>query len=298
MLSPEGQRIRLWLLQKVKNAHPPSSIQEARVGVEAFAARASLPPGIRIEPVAAGSVPAEWVGTSDSINDKVILHLHGGGYTMGSCTTARGLASLLSVSSGMRVLSVGYRLAPEYPFPAAIEDATAAYRWLLSRGIPPRQIIMTGESSGGGLVLAAQVALRDDNVVLPAGAVLFSPWTDLACTGGSMITRAEADPWLTADWTRSNAALYAGGEDLCHPLISPLYADLRSLPPLLIHVGSDEILLDDSTRVAERAKAVGIDVTLNVWNDMWHVWHCFALRLPEGQRAMEQIARFIQQRLG
>jgi epsilon-lactone hydrolase len=297
LLSEEGQHIRLWLLQNMKNAPPPSSIQEARDGLKVLASRKPLPAGTRVEPTTAGGVSGEWVSAPDAATDKVILYLHGGGYTMGSSKASHSGASFLSAASGCRVLVIDYRLAPEHPFPAAIEDATAAYRWLIDQGILPHHVVIKGASSGGGLALAALVMLRDAGVALPACAVLLSPWTDLAGTGESMTTRAEADPMVTPDMNRYHAVLYAGGTDLRHPLISPLYADLHGLPPLLIQVGSDEIMLDDSTRVAERAKAAGVEVTLDIWEGMWHVWHAFAAQLPEGQRALEQIGQFIRRKL-
>ncbi len=297
MLSPESQQIRLWLVQNMKNAPPPSSIQEARDGLNALARQTPLPAGTQVEPITAGGVPCDWVSAPDTATDKIILCLHGGGYTMGSSQSVHRIASLLSTASGCRALVIDYRLAPEHPFPAAIEDVTAAYRWLLDQGILPHHIVIVGVSSGGGLTLATLVTLRDAGVALPASAVLLSPWTDLAGTGESMTTRAEADPMVTPDMNRYHAALYSGEMDLRHPLISPLYADLSGLPPLLIHVGSDEIMLDDSIRVAERAKAVGVEVTLDVWEGMWHVWHAFAAQLPEGQQALDQVGQIIRRKL-
>ena len=297
MVSPESRQIRLWLIQNMKNSPPPSSIEEARKRLNVLASRRTLAASTRIEPAAAGGVHGEWVSAPDAAADRCILCLHGGGYTMGTSTSMHGIASILSAVSGYRALAIGYRLAPEHPFPAALEDSIAAYRWLLDQGILPRHIGIVGVSAGGGLALATLVSLREAGVALPACAVLLSPWTDLAGTGESMTTRAEADPWITPRMNRYHASLYAQGEDLRHPLISPLYADLRGLPPLLIHVGGDEIMLDDSTRVAERARAAGVEVTLDVWEGMWHAWHAFAPQLPEGQRALEQVGQFIRRKL-
>ncbi len=297
MLSPESNQIRLWLIQNMKNAPPPSSIEEARDRLNMLASRRTLAAATRVEPIMAGGVPGEWVSAPDAATDKCILCLHGGGYTMGTSKSVHGIASILSAVSGYRALAIGYRLAPEHPFPAALEDATAAYRWLLDQGILPRHITIVGVSAGGGLALSTLVTLRDAVIALPACAVLLSPWTDLAGTGESMTTRAEADPWITPHMNQYHARLYAKGADLRHPLISPLYADLHGLPPLLIHVGSDEVMLDDSTRVAERAKADGVEVTLDVWEGMWHAWHAFAPQLPEGQRALEKVGQFIRRKL-
>jgi acetyl esterase/lipase len=296
MISPEGQRIRNWLSENLKNAPRPSSIQEARAGLEAMASQKQVVAGSLIVPVMLGSVPGEWVSALGDDSEKVILYLHGGGYTMGSLKSSRAMVSELSSASGINALVVDYRLAPEHPFPAAVEDSTAAYRRLLDQGTRPDRVVIVGDSSGGGLALALLVTLRDSGIAPPAAAVLLSPWTDLAGTGESMITRADVDPWLTPDQNRANAALYAGETDLKNPLVSPLYADLGGLPPLLIHVGGDEIMLDDSTRLADRARAAGVEVTLDIWEGMWHAWHHFAPKLPEAVRAIEQIGKFIREK--
>jgi acetyl esterase/lipase len=229
MVSPESQQIRLWLKQNMKNAPLPSSIAAAREALKAL--RKPLPAGTIVDPVTAGGVPGEWVSAPNAASDKIFLCLHGGGYTMSSSKGFHPLASLLSASSGCRGLVIDYRLAPEHPFPAALEDATAAYRWMLEQGNPARNIIIVGISCGGGLALAAMITLREAGVPLPAGAVLLSPWTDLAGTGESITTRAEVDPMITPEMNRFHAALYANGDDLHHPLISPLYSDLHGLPP-------------------------------------------------------------------
>jgi len=294
MASPESERIRRWLVRNVKQAPLPSSIQEARANLEGMSSWVPLPSLTRVEPVLAGSVSGEWVSAPGAAQDRVILCLHGGGYTMGSSKATHVLAANFSAASGCRVLVIDYRLAPEHPFPAALEDTISAYRWLLQQGIRSDRIVLAGLSAGGGLALSALVSLRDAKIDLPAAAVLISPWTDLAGTGKSVGTRAKADPWLTDEMNQYHAALYAGGKDLRHPLISPLYADLHGLPPLLIHVGTDEIMLDDSTRIAEQARNAGVEATLDVWEGMWHVWHAFASRLPEGKKAIEQIGQFIR----
>ena len=225
----------------------------------------------------AGGVSGEWVSAPDAAASHVILCLHGGGFTMGSSKATHVLASYFSTASGCRALVIDYRLAPEHPFPAALEDTIAAYRWLLDQGILSSRIVIVGLSAGGGLALSSLVALRDAAVALPAGAVLISPWTDLAGTGGSVITRAEADPWLTDEHEPLSCRA------LCRhkgPAPSPYLAALRRVAgpaPASIQVGGDELMLDDSTRVAERAKAAGVEVTLDVWEGMWHVWHCLCL---------------------
>jgi acetyl esterase/lipase len=295
MPSPESHQIRQWLFQNMKNAPPPSSIQAAREAIKAL--RKPLPVGTVVEHVIAGGVPSEWVSAPNVSLGNIFLCLHGGGYTMGTSTGLHPFASLLSAASGCRGLVIDYRLAPEHPFPAAIEDTTAVYRWILEQGNPAQNIIIIGLSCGGGLALATMIALRDAAVQLPAGAVLLSPWTDLVGTGESMTTRAEIDPMITPEMNRFHAALYANGTDLHHPLISPLYADLHGLPPMLIHVGSDEIMFDDSTRLAERAKDAGVEVTLDIGESMWHNWHAFAPQLPEGLQAIELVGQFIRRKL-
>lgn len=297
MLSERSKSLRPWLIKNLKNAPPAGSIQEARAVIEFGASRAVLPAGTTVEPVTAGTVPSEWVRAANVATDRVILHLHGGGYTKCSCNTARLTAAQISAASGCSVLVIDYRLAPEHPFPAALEDATASFRWLLDQGFKPEQIVLMGDSAGGGLAVSTMVALVAEGDRLPCAAVLLSPWTDLTGSGESMTTRADADPWMTERECRISAELYAAGTDLRHPLISPLYADLSGLPAMLIQVGTDEILRDDSLRLAHRAQEAGVEVTLDVWEGMWHVWHYFAPQLPEGVQAIGQIGDFVKARL-
>jgi acetyl esterase/lipase len=194
-----------------------------------------------------------------------------GAYALGSIETHREFVSRLARASGMRALLIDYRLAPEHPFPAALEDAVAAYHWLIAQGFEASRVLIAGDSAGGGLALAALLALKDAGEGLPAGAVCISPWTDLSSTAESIRTKARVDVVLNPDTLEIYAWRYAGEHDLRSPLISPLYADLSGLPPLLIQVGSDEILLDDATRLAARAREVGVEVTLRVWPEMFHV---------------------------
>jgi monoterpene epsilon-lactone hydrolase len=273
------------------------SIQEIRAGMEALSAGFTPPPDAVIEAVSAGGVRAAWVRTPESVDDRVVLYLHGGGYVCGSIDTHRDLAIRLSRAARARVLLIDYRLAPEHPHPAAVEDATAAYRWLLACGINPRRLVIAGDSAGGGLTVAMLVALRDAKQPLPAAAVCLSPWVDLEGIGESMQTRAALDPMVQREPLLQMAAHYLAGQSPRTPLAAPLYADLSGLPALLIQVGTAETLLDDSTRLAERARKVGVDVTLEPWDDMIHVWQAFAALLPEGQQAIERIGEFIRQRV-
>ena len=200
----------------------------------------------------------------------------------------------------MRALGIEYRLAPENPFPAAVDDAVAAYRWLLSAGLEPGRIVIVGDSAGGGQAIATLVALRDAGEPLPAAAVPVSPWVDLEGLGESMTTKAAVDPFVQPGRRRieAMARMYVGDGDIRAPLAAPLYADLHGLPPLLVMVGSSETLLDDSTRIAERARVAGVDVTLEIWDDMVHVWTLFAPILSEGQQAIDRIGEFIRQHVG
>jgi acetyl esterase/lipase len=228
---------------------------------------------------------------------RILLYLHGGGYVIGSSNTHRDLAGRLSRAAAARVLLIDYRLAPEHPYPAAVEDATVAYRWLLRHGATPASMVIAGDSAGGGLTVAALVALRDAGEALPAAGVCISPWIDLEGIGASMTTRASVDPIVQRQGLVWFANLYLGGASPQTPLAAPLYADLHGLPPLFIHVGTAETLLDDATRLAECARAAGVEVTLEVWEEMIHVWHLFAAMLPEGQQAIERIGEYIRQRI-
>ena len=250
------------------------------------------------ERVGANGVAAEWISASGVAEDRVLFHLHGGGYAVGSMRTHREMLSRMSRASGARVLGIDYRLAPEVTFPAPVEDSIAAYRWLLSNGIDPKKIVIAGDSAGGGLVVSALVALRYLGEPMPAAGICISPWVDMEALGESYITKAEEDPVGSRDMIHFMAGMYLGSSDPRAPLASPIYADLTGLPPLLVQVGSAEVLLDDSTGLVERAKAAGVDVTLEVWDDMIHVWQFFAPILPEGQQAIDRIGEFFREHTG
>lgn len=271
--------------------NPNATIGQMRGGMEKVAERVAS--DVKCEPIDAGGVKAEWIVPPGAASDRVVLYLHGGGYVMGSINTHRAMIARIARASQARALALDYRMAPEHPFPAAVEDSTAAYRWLLAQGYKPTKIAISGDSAGGGLTLATLLALRDAGTPLPAAAAPISPWTDMEGTGASVKTRAAKDPMVGSASLLPMANMYVGNNNPKDPLASPLYGDYRGLPPLLIQVGDAEVLLDDSTRVAERAKAAGVKVDLEVWDDMVHVWHVFAKILPEGQQAIDKIGKFI-----
>ncbi len=275
-----------------------ASVEQRRAAFEAVTQFFPVPEDVQREPVDAGGVPGEWIAAPGADPKRVIYYLHGGAYIIGSINSHRELISRLSRAAGARALAIDYRLAPENPFPAAVEDATAAYRWLLSTGVDPAQTVIAGDSAGGGLTLAALVALRDAGEPLPAAAVCLSPWVDMEALGESMTTNAEVDPNFQREQLLEGAKAYLGGAHPRTPLAAPLHADLTGLPPLLIHVGSSEVLLDDSIRLAERAKAAGVDVNLQVWDEMIHVFQFMAAMLPEGQQAIDRIGEFIREHTG
>ena len=251
------------------------------------------PDTVTVIPVDANGVTAEWVTASGVEQNRVLLYLHGGGYVFGSPLSHRALAWRLTEAARMRVLMVDYRLAPEHPFPAAVEDATAAYRWLLDEGYDPGQIAVGGDSAGGGLAVALLVNLKNVGLPRPACAILLSPWTDLTCAGASVETNASADAMLTPEVLRQFASLYVGARDLAAPLASPLFADVAGLPTTLIQVGSTEVLLSDAERLASRLGDAGCQVMLDVWPKMPHVWQLAPAQLPEGRQAIDRLATFL-----
>jgi epsilon-lactone hydrolase len=302
-MSSQELRLAVELCRFSRRNRRPAIVQlgrlaELRAQYDEIASRHPLPSGVNYQPVDAGGVYGEWLSGSNPGNNHVLLYLHGGCYATGSVETHRELMTRLSIAASMRVLGLNYRLAPMHPFPAAVEDAAAAYRWLLRIGIEPARIAIAGDSAGAGLALAAIITIRDEQLPLPGAVVCLSPWVDLAVTGASMASKAIEDPIVSRDMLLGWGKLYLGDHDPRTPLASPLYADLRRIPPMLIQVGSAEVLLDDSLRLAARASAAGINATLEVWPDMIHVWHSFAAILPEARQAIERIAEFVRTHLG
>jgi monoterpene epsilon-lactone hydrolase len=254
--------------------------------------RSSPPRGIRYEAVRAGGVPAEWFLPDGCDESRVLLYLHGGGYSIGSIDSHREPVSRLCKLAGTRGLVLDYRLAPEHPFPAQLDDAVAAYRWLLERGVDPARIVVAGESAGAGLTLSLLVSLRDAGIALPAAAVCASPWTDLEMRGESMVTNAGYD-YISREVLAVYATRFVKPHDLRNPLANPQYADLRGLPPLLVLAGGAEVLLDDARAIAERAREAGVDVTFEVEPDMIHAWIVFAGGFELARATLARIARFV-----
>jgi acetyl esterase/lipase len=244
--------------------------------------------------VVAGGIAGVRVAMPTSHQDRHMLYLHGGGYVFGSPAHYRDFLWRIADVTRSRVLCIDYRLAPEHPFPAAVDDAVAAYRWLLGEGVDPGRISVMGDSAGGGLTFATLLKLRDDGIPLPAAAVALSPWTDLTVTSASIGRFADSDPMLSPEAAETYARWYLAGADPRHPYASPLYGNLDGLPPTLIQVGSDEILRDDCTRIAERLRDAGRRAELEIWPRMPHVWQLFARILPEARRAIEQVGAFVE----
>ena len=271
------------------------TIQDARAGKTIIMRNIGCDTQVDVTSVDANGVLAEWVAAPNANDNSAVLFLHGGAYILGSIESNRELAARISKSTRSRVLNIEYRLAPENPFLAAVEDATDAYRWVLDQGIDPAQIAIAGASAGGGLTVAALVSFRDSGSPMPACAVCISPWVDLECIGETMTSKAGVDPMIQRDGLVGIANIYLNGPDPRTPLAAPLNVDLTGLPPTLVLVGTWETLLSDSTRLVEKAESAGVDVTLEQWDEMIHVWPIYAPVLPEGQQAIDRIGEFVRQ---
>lgn len=249
---------------------------------------------VAVEPVTAGGVRAEWTSTPGDSSDRALLYVHGGGYVIGSLDSHRHLVSEAGRAAGCWALALDYRLAPEHPFPAPVEDAVAGYRYLLARGVKPGRIAIAGDSAGGGLVVAAMVAIREAGLPQPGCGWCISPWVDMEMTGETMSSKSAADPMVQKEGVAEMARLYLNGANPRSPLAAPLYADLTSLAPLLIQVGAAETLLDDAIRLAKVAGAADVRVDLQIWPEMVHVWHLFHPELKAGKRAIEIGGAFVR----
>jgi len=273
-------------------APPP----QARENFEAMLAGIPVAEDVTFETAMLGGVPARWSTTPNALGGRVLLYLHGGAYMVGSSLGYRALSSSLARAGQADGVALDYRLAPEHPFPAAVDDAVAGYRALLDQGFSPGSIAIAGDSAGGGLTVAMLMAARDAGLPMPAAAIAISPWADLACTGVSYSTKAAQDPSLNREGLLAMAGVYLNGAAAESPLASPVNGDLTGLPPLLIQVGSAEVLLDDAVRLAERAAEADVAVQLEVWPKMPHVWHAFAFQLSEGRDAIAAAGAFLEAR--
>ena len=294
MLSLRSQLFRI-LSSNLTGRLAPDDIQELRKLSGKGNELRLAPPGVQVQPVDAGGVPAEWLIPSGCPETPVLLYFHGGAWTLGYYTAHRWMIACLAKECQARTLSVDYRLAPEHPFPAALEDCLAAYRFLLTQGIPPEQIIMGGDSAGGNLTLSAMLSLREAGEPLPAAGILLSPATDLSGPSDNLITKP--DPLLPQKIATLSVAAYLAGQDPTNPLISPIYADLHGLPPLLLQIGGEEMLRPSAERFAARARAHGVNITFQVWPGMWHVWQIYTPFMPESAWAIEVAAAFFKAKM-
>lgn len=280
-------------MQKLDVANVP--VETARGHFET-AARTLLPRaiGVEVEQSELAGVAVDWLRPKNARKDKILFYLHGGAYVIGSRRTHRQLVTHIARAAGVTAVVPEYRLAPEHPFPAAIEDAVAVYKALLEQGYKPEDIVISGDSAGGGLSVATLLALRHAGEPMPAAAALLSPFLDVTASGESAMTRADKDPWFNVSDMAVVARYYCPDESKWRdPLVSPVFANVSGLPPMLIQVGDDEILLSDSTRLAEKLDAAGIDVEIEVWPDMWHVFQMFVGKMPEARQAVAKIGKYI-----
>jgi monoterpene epsilon-lactone hydrolase len=292
MSDPEIEAIRKMLSSQPR----PSGLAERRERLDSLGKRYPIPSDIRLEEVDANGVPAEWSTAPAADPSRAILFLHGGGYISGSIDSHRPLATAIGRAAGSRALALGYRRAPEHPFPAALEDVVSGYRYLLEQGIAPSHIAVAGDSAGGGLTIALMVAAKERGLPLPCCGWCISPWIDLDNGSASMTTKAAVDPLIQKPYLMELAKAYLGATPPRTPLASPLFADLKGLPPVLIQVGSAETLLDDSVHLCGALGSADVVVTLEVWPDMIHAFPLFHDQLAAGRRALARAGEFIRAR--
>ncbi len=299
MASPEALAIKEQLRLLGETVGGTQSIEEQRAQLDMALAMMSAPPeGVTWTEVDAGGVPAIWADPEGGSTAHVVMYVHGGGYTIGSATGYRNFTGQLAKAVGCRVLNVDYRLAPEHPHPAAVDDSTTAYRWLLDQGFDADRLAVSGDSAGGGLTVSTLLKLRDDGTPLPVGGVPISPWVDMEGLGESMTTRADVDVLIDGARLKEGGKVFLAGGDARDPLAAPLYGDFVGIPPLLIQVGDEETLLDDSTRLADVAEKAGVEVRLDVFPEMQHVFQLFTGNMPEADEAVAQIGTWLRPRLG
>jgi len=292
------QRAKLDTMLRQPRPEAPRSVEALRAGFRALMATMRVPNAIRTTATTLGARPALLVEPTGTARAGTILYFHGGSFVVGSPETALSLTGNLVTRTGIRALSLDYRLAPEHPFPAAIEDAVSAYRALLDSGVEASTIAFAGDSAGGGLTITTCIAARESNLPMPAAIVAFSPGLDAGRTGKSMQTKAGVDPFFTRESLQYTAAMYLAGKDPDHPLLSPaVRADLTDFPPMLLQAGTNEMLLDDATRLADRARDAGVDVVLDITANVPHVFQAFAGILDEADEALDRAALFLRQRI-
>jgi epsilon-lactone hydrolase len=291
MVSAEA-KAELERLFAAKCPDPPLPI--LRREWEAAARLEVLPTGSRFSRFEVGALSCEWMEMPRVARDRVFLLLHGGGYNAGSPRTHRKLAAHLSRAVHMRVLTPDYRLAPEHPFPAAVKDALTAYGWLLSQGISAENIVVGGDSAGGGLAMSMLLALREAGANMPLAAVLMSPWADLTTSMPSYRSNRKYDACVMLEDLRRAALWYAGERDPADPMLSSVFADLTGLPPLLIHAAADEVMVDDARTLARRASAAGVEATLKIYDGVWHAFHAAGPEIPESRQAIDEIGAYLR----
>ena len=296
MPSLRSKLLNLYLrFTKGRSLHPDTPIIARRQQEDRAAKNPKIISDVEVTSVSLGSVKGEWVIPSTIESHRVILYFHGGGYCFGTAESRRALVARIAAAAGARALAIDYRLAPEHPFPAALDDAISAYRWLLGKGTSPQGIVLMGDSAGGGLALSACMALRDGGAPLPAAVVALSPWTDLSMSGWSILRKAKSDPTVTFRNLAVCARHYLKNTNPTNPFASPLFGDFHNLPPLLIHVGSKELLLDDATRISDKADAAGVNASVEVFDGMPHVFQRYA-SLSETKGSVSRIGSFIASR--
>jgi acetyl esterase/lipase len=297
MPSVQNYLIRGLLKAATKNKSVENhSVENIRSSLDRLTSFAKLPKRVVYEKTNYDAVTCEWAIPSNLKNNGVVLYFHGGAYISGSLDTHRALVGRIANASKTKSLSVQYRLAPEHPFPAGLEDAVKVYRRLLKEGYDDKKMVIAGDSAGGGLAIALLLKLRDENITMPAAAVCMSPWLDLECTGDSGWKMKKQDPMLKFEFGKVYAAYYAPDQDLKNPYISPYYADPKGLPPIFIQVSDSELIMDDSIRFEKKAKAAGVEIEVEVWHKMVHVWQAFSPILPEATKAIKKLGAYIEQK--
>lgn len=301
MASPQAEALKenyRQLREQVIGSGETPSLEDQRTGIGTWRELATVPEGVTISETYAGGSRAYWHDPEGGAQDRVLLYVHGGGYVIGSPQSHENLVSHLAKEIGCRALNLDYRLAPEHPHPAAVDDTTAAYKWLLDQGYAPEHIAIAGDSAGGGLTIAALVSIRENDLPQPAAAMPLSPWADMEGTGDSMTSRAEVDLLVSKDGLSAMVDAFLAGQDPKTPLAAPLYADLTGVAPMYIQVGDEETLLDDATRIAANAQKAGVEVKLDIFPEMQHVFQISVGNVPEATDAVQRLAAWLKPKLG